>query len=132
MDMSRGYEIKPASEGGFVVHGKPVTASPFSPPGVTETPATVAFSNAKDLIVWLAKYGPWMAHDGTNINPVTNPSHVVQADMGQGVYGTGSPDSFVWSNVIAYRRIFERQTDDVKRCSDTTAQAIREHDQRRS
>lgn len=54
MDMSRGYEIKPASEGGFVVCGKPAVTPWGAPPGVTETAATVAFSNAKDLIVWLA------------------------------------------------------------------------------
>ncbi|TDW21099.1 hypothetical protein EV128_12268 [Rhizobium azibense] len=50
MDISRAYEVRAASEGGFVV-------SEISGPGYIPS-ANAAFSNASDLITWLAKqYG---------------------------------------------------------------------------
>ncbi len=139
--------------------GKPFSASPFPPPGVTETPATVAFSNAKDLIVWLANshevsiavneigvsyslesgvpaieaLDGWINWNGGTC-PVDRGLHViVKTDDGGEI--TGMAGQFAWAkgtaprDIVAYRLV---NTDDVKRCGVAAAQAIREHDQRRS
>lgn len=50
MDMSRGYEIKPATNGGFIVRD---ANNPMQPGAYRDDIA--AFSNATDLIAWLAK-----------------------------------------------------------------------------
>lgn len=61
MDISTKYEINSASEGGYIV----------TDPGVYPQP-TAAFTNATDLIVWLAKKHGITVHaiaaGGTNIS----------------------------------------------------------------
>lgn len=54
MDMSRAFEVNPASNGGFIVSGSSKQTATFGQDGG----CTAAFSTSADMIAWLAEqYG---------------------------------------------------------------------------
>lgn len=54
MDVTKGFDIQPAANGGVIIHGKNLSVAPFG----ADNSEVAAFTTPADMITWLAKqYG---------------------------------------------------------------------------